>query len=187
MSDTEEVQFKEESSTPMSKRAAKKLKKQLNEAEQKKNKKSEHGFVYLGHLPHGFYEDQIKKYFSQFGRVIKVRLARSKSTGNHKGYGFVEFESKEVAEIAAEAMNNYLMFNKVLKCHVIPREKLHPQTFKNARKRFVTPVASWTRSKYNRIRSSEQIKVRMKFLFFALKGLEKVNKIFVFKENERSS
>ena len=37
-------------------------------------------------------------------------------TGNIKGYGFVEFEHDEVAKIVAETMNNYLMFNKLLKC-----------------------------------------------------------------------
>ena len=26
--------------------------------------------VYLGHIPHGFYEEQMKGYFSQFGDVV---------------------------------------------------------------------------------------------------------------------
>jgi hypothetical protein len=34
--------------------------------------------VYLGHLPHGFYEKQIEKYMSQFGRVKAVKVSRSK-------------------------------------------------------------------------------------------------------------
>ena len=37
-------------------------------------------------------------------------------TGKCKGFGFVEFECDEVAKIAAQTMNNYLMFNKLLKC-----------------------------------------------------------------------
>ena len=36
------------------------------------------------------------KYFSQFGTVTNLRLARSKRTGGSKGYGWVEFEDKEV-------------------------------------------------------------------------------------------
>lgn len=39
------------------------------------------GVVYLGHIPHGFYEDQIRDFFSQFGTVNKVRLSRSKKVG----------------------------------------------------------------------------------------------------------
>lgn len=37
-------------------------------------------------------------------------------TANSKGYAFVEFEYDDVARIAAETMNNYLMFGKLLKC-----------------------------------------------------------------------
>lgn len=54
-------------------------------------------------------------YFSQFGKVNAVVLARSKKTGRSKGYGFVEFKEEEVAKIAAETMNNYLMCNRLLK------------------------------------------------------------------------
>ncbi|CAF0773206.1 unnamed protein product [Brachionus calyciflorus] len=118
----------------------------------------EYGYMYIGHIPHGFYEDEMKSYFSQFGRVCRVRLAHSKITGNYKGYGFVQFENKEVAEIAAQTMNNYLMFNKLLKCHVIPKEKLHPETFKNAKKKFFKPLRCMFRKKFNQKKSAEQLK-----------------------------
>merc|ERR1712121_255767 len=59
------------------------------------------GTIYVGHIPHGFYENQIRDYFTQFGTVNKVRLARSKKTGGYKGYGYVQFAEEEVAKIAA--------------------------------------------------------------------------------------
>ena len=34
--------------------------------------------VKLGHIPYGFFEEELLKYFNQFGRVRKVRVARSK-------------------------------------------------------------------------------------------------------------
>ena len=37
-------------------------------------------------------------------------------TGASKGYAFIEFRSEDVAKIVAETMNNYLMFEKLLKC-----------------------------------------------------------------------
>ena len=40
-------------------------------------------------------------------------------TGRCKGFAFVEFACDEVAKIAAETMNNYLMFNKLLKCRAV--------------------------------------------------------------------
>ena len=39
-------------------------------------------------------------------------------TGRSRGYAFIEFEFPEVAAIAAESMNNYLMFGKLLKCEL---------------------------------------------------------------------
>ena len=93
------------------------------------------GLVYVGHLPHGFYEKEITGYFSQFGTVTKVKVARNKKVlkfhlhlqsnytfsfdlqnGRCKGFAFVEFECDEVAKIVAQTMNNYMMFNKLLKC-----------------------------------------------------------------------
>ena len=41
----------------------------------------ERGVVYLGHIPHGFYEQEMHKYFSQFGRVTRLKLSRSKKVG----------------------------------------------------------------------------------------------------------
>ena len=75
-------------------------------------------------------------YFSQFGDVLKVRLSRSKDTGKSKGYAFLEFESSDVAKIAAGAMHDYLMFGQKLVCRVVPRDEVHPHTFKGANKRF---------------------------------------------------
>ena len=36
------------------------------------------GVVYVGHIPHGFFEEQMRKYFSQFGTVTRLKLSRSK-------------------------------------------------------------------------------------------------------------
>ena len=34
--------------------------------------------IYLGHIPHGFYEEQMRGFFSQFGTVGRLRLVRNK-------------------------------------------------------------------------------------------------------------
>lgn len=80
----------------------------------KKKLKADRGIVYLGHIPHGFYEDEMKAFFSQFGKVTRVKLCRSEKSGRSKGYGYVEFFHPDVAKIAAESMNNYLMCKKRL-------------------------------------------------------------------------
>ncbi|CBZ54806.1 putative RNA binding protein [Neospora caninum Liverpool] len=108
-------------------------------SQQSRSKKSpvlNRGVVYLGHLPQGFFEPQLKKFFSQFGKVTRVELRRSKRTGNSKGHAFVEFELPEVADIVAEAMDNYMMFGRTLVCHVVPPHNLSAKVFSNANKKF---------------------------------------------------
>uniref|UniRef100_A0A453B5K1 RRM domain-containing protein n=1 Tax=Aegilops tauschii subsp. strangulata TaxID=200361 RepID=A0A453B5K1_AEGTS len=53
--------------------------------------------LYIGHIPHGFYEDQMQGFFQQFGAVKRVRIARNRKTGKSKHYGFIEFENPEVS------------------------------------------------------------------------------------------
>ncbi|KAH3671138.1 hypothetical protein OGAPHI_000849 [Ogataea philodendri] len=102
----------------------------------KSSKKSKHGVVYVGRLPHGFYEEELKKYFNQFGDITRLRVSRNKKTGKSKHYAFIEFEHAEVAKIAAETMNNYLIFGHLLKCSVVPAEKVHDELFKGANSKF---------------------------------------------------
>lgn len=97
---------------------------------QKRTKgKIERGVIYIKHLPHGFYEKELRKYMTQFGSVTNLRLGRSKKTGNSKGYAFVEFKFPEVATIVAETMNNYLMFDRLVKCEVVPADKVQSKIF----------------------------------------------------------
>mmetsp|Transcript_61118 Transcript_61118/g.108801 ORF Transcript_61118/g.108801 Transcript_61118/m.108801 type:complete len:320 (-) Transcript_61118:79-1038(-) len=95
------------------------------------------GVIYVGHVPDGFYEPQMKKFFQQFGRVTRLRLSRSKKNARSKGYAFVEFEDEGVAEIVAQTMHKYLLFGKQLVCHIVPKEKQHPALFKGCRKKMV--------------------------------------------------
>ncbi|XP_067628814.1 MKI67 FHA domain-interacting nucleolar phosphoprotein [Eurosta solidaginis] len=106
------------------------LEKRIQKQQQGQDKKR--GVVFVKHLPHGFLEQQLKNYFEQFGDVTRVRLGRSRRTGGSKGYAFVEFEYPEVAEVAAETMDNYLMFQKVVKAAYIPPEKQIYNYFKTS-------------------------------------------------------
>lgn len=97
-------------------------------------KVEEKGVVYVGRIPHGFYEKEMKGYFSQFGDISRLRLSRNKKTGAPKHYAFIEFESADVAQIVTETMDNYLLFNNLLKCKLIPAEKVHEKLFVGANK-----------------------------------------------------
>lgn len=85
----------------------------------KKTKKNKKGVIYIGRLPDGFEEKELSKYFSQFGEITNVKLARNKKTGNTRHFGFIEFNNGDDAKIAQETMNNYLLMNHQLKVELV--------------------------------------------------------------------
>ncbi|PWY86285.1 hypothetical protein BO70DRAFT_386526 [Aspergillus heteromorphus CBS 117.55] len=131
---------------PDSKKAKRKiLKKQRENA----GSAEEPGTVYVGRIPHGFYEHQMREYFSQFGEITRLRLSRNRITGRSKHYAFIEFASTSVAKIVAGTMDNYLMYGHILKCKYVPAEQLHPEIWKGANRRFKrTP---WNRIEKKRL------------------------------------
>lgn len=94
------------------------------------------GVVYIGRIPHGFYENEMKAYFSQFGNILKIRLSRNRRTGQSKHYAWIQFESRGVAEIVAKTMDNYLLFNHILKVKLVPDEQIPENLFKGANRRY---------------------------------------------------
>lgn len=112
------------------------------------------GVVYISRIPHGFYEEQMRSYFSQFGSIDRLRLCRNKFTGNSKHYAFIQFSSSEVAGIAAETMNNYLLYGHLLKCRVVPETECHEKMWTGANRRWkVPPLARMRRIKHERKRT----------------------------------
>lgn len=116
--------------------ATKKEKKAAKKALAALKEKEDTGVIYVGRLPHGFYEHEMRSYFSQFGPIRNLRVSRNKHTGKAKHFGFIEFEELSTAEIVAKTMDNYLLFGHILKCSVIPKAQVNAQLFKGANKRF---------------------------------------------------
>lgn len=67
-----------------------------------------------------------------------------------QGYAYVEFVSPEVAQIVAETMNGYYLFDKQLVCRVLRFDEIHPNLFDGAGVKF--RKVNWHglyRQKYN--------------------------------------
>ncbi|BGP14293.1 nucleolar protein [Rhodosporidiobolus nylandii] len=110
--------------------------------EKKEKKAPVPGVIYLGRIPKGFYEEEMKSYFSQFGEVTRLRLSRNKQTGASKHYAFLEFKYASVAQIVHETMDNYLLAGHILVCKVIPNDQVHPKLWVGANRKFrVVPKA----------------------------------------------
>ncbi|ROT42471.1 hypothetical protein SODALDRAFT_326627 [Sodiomyces alkalinus F11] len=102
----------------------------------KKGTKEEPGVIYVGRIPHGFYEHALRSYFSQFGPVTRLRMARNKRTGASKHFAFIEFADESTSVIAAKTMDGYLLYNHILKVKTVPRDQLHEDVWKGANRRF---------------------------------------------------
>ena len=92
--------------------------------------------IYVGHLPWGFGDVEIKKYFQQFGEITRIIVPKSSKSGRSVGYAFIEFKEQETAEVAAKTMNNYLLFDKILKCNVIEDKTKYDRMFLKWKKKF---------------------------------------------------
>ena len=56
--------------------------------------------------------------------------------GRSKHYAFLEFDSSSVAKIVAETMDNYLLMGHILRCEVIPKDKVHPEIWVGGNKKW---------------------------------------------------
>ena len=94
------------------------------------SKHNKDGVLYIGHLGNDFQEAELAKFLSQFGKLLRLRLSRSKRTGNPRGYAFCQFASSEVADIVADTLQGYILFGtRRLVCHKVPPTKVHDRLF----------------------------------------------------------
>lgn len=80
------------------------------------------GVIYVGRVPHGFHEPQMRAYFSQFGTLTHLKLARNRKTGRSKHFAFLEFASSAVADIVVKTMDKYLIFGHILQVRRVAPE-----------------------------------------------------------------
>uniref|UniRef100_K3X1Z3 RRM domain-containing protein n=1 Tax=Globisporangium ultimum (strain ATCC 200006 / CBS 805.95 / DAOM BR144) TaxID=431595 RepID=K3X1Z3_GLOUD len=162
------------------KKAAKKLKQDAagtEDASSAAANTKQSNVIYLGRIPHGFYEKQMQGFFKQFGVVKRLRLSRNKRTGNSKHYAFVQFEEPEVAAIVARTMNEYRLFDHTLSCHLVPAHAVHERLFVGAGKLYKpVPWTSIARNKHNAEKTYEQTLAQNKRLVLKEKAKRKALK-----------
>lgn len=70
--------------------------------------------IYVGNLPYGLDDDQLRDLFAQEGQVRSARVIKDRETGNSRGFGFVEMPSQEEGEAAISRLNGYSMGGRKL-------------------------------------------------------------------------
>ena len=73
--------------------------------------------IYVKNLNFDTREEQLKQAFveAKIGKVKAVTIIRKSDTQQSCGYGFVEVESKEVAEKAVKKLHNFLLDDHAIK------------------------------------------------------------------------
>ena len=61
-------------------------------------------------------DNDLRDLFSRFGRVARVYIGRDRETGVGKGYAFVSFEERAVAERAMQKVHGMGYDNLILNC-----------------------------------------------------------------------
>jgi len=61
--------------------------------------------IYVGNLPWGLSEEDLREAFEAFGEVASVKIIKDKFTGRSRGFGFVEMPSQEEGESAISSLN----------------------------------------------------------------------------------
>ncbi|KAJ1034712.1 hypothetical protein NDA13_000968 [Ustilago tritici] len=129
----------------------------LRKSKSSKGASTTPGVLYIGRLPKGFFEKQLKSYLSQFGHVTRLRVSRNKKTGASKHYAFVEFADKDVAQIVQETMHNYLIDGRLLQVKVVPKDKVHPELWVGANRMYrAVPTARVERVVRSREKTEEE-------------------------------
>ncbi|KAG8653426.1 heterogeneous nuclear ribonucleoprotein Q [Manihot esculenta] len=72
--------------------------------------------VFIGGLPKDALEDDLRDLCEPIGEIFEIRLMKDKDSGESKGFAFVAFKSKEVAQNAIEELHSKELKGKTLRC-----------------------------------------------------------------------
>jgi len=61
--------------------------------------------IYVGNLPYSATSEQLAQYFTPYGEVTEATVVIDRSTGQSKGFGFVEMAQDSEARQAIEQVN----------------------------------------------------------------------------------
>lgn len=79
--------------------------------------------LYVGNIDLKVTEEILWELFLQCGPVVSVQIPRDKITGDHNGYGFVEFKSEEDADYAIKIMHLIKLYGKPIKVNKASQDK----------------------------------------------------------------
>lgn len=84
--------------------------------------------IYVGNLPYGISEDELRDIFSEYGEVSSANIITDKSSGRSKGFGFIEMSDNSEADKAIKALNESTIKGRQIKVNQAkPRDERPPR------------------------------------------------------------
>ena len=71
--------------------------------------------IHVGNLAYNVTEDDLRSIFSEFGEVSAVNIIKERSSGQSKGFGFVEMLNNSEADKAMKALNGSRLKDQFIK------------------------------------------------------------------------
>lgn len=71
--------------------------------------------LYVGNLPYGVTEDQLRETFAAYGEVESVKVITDRETGQSKGFAFVEMPNNSEADVAIKTLNGSQLSGRAMK------------------------------------------------------------------------
>jgi RNA recognition motif-containing protein len=71
--------------------------------------------LFVGNLPYSVDDADLEAAFAEHGTVVGAVVIRDHESGRSRGFGFVEMETEEMAEAAAQALDGFEMDGRRLR------------------------------------------------------------------------
>jgi RNA recognition motif-containing protein len=89
--------------------------------------------LYVGNLPFGASEEDLRKLFSEAGAIQSVKIVTDSYSGRSRGFGFVEMASQAEAEKAISLVNGKTFMDRTLIVSEAKPQKKRGGEFKGRR------------------------------------------------------
>src|SRR5512146_2726897 len=86
--------------------------------------------LYVGNLPFDTTEEAIREMFAASGTVLSVSLIKDRSTGQSKGFGFVERSSQKEGQAAITSLDGRMLGDRQMKVN-FAHEREERSSFQN--------------------------------------------------------
>jgi cold-inducible RNA-binding protein len=74
--------------------------------------------LFVGNIPYSTSEDELRRLFSQVGRVDSVEIPLDRQTGRPRGFGFVQMANDQEAQTAISRFDGFILDGRRIRVNV---------------------------------------------------------------------